>query len=79
MGGTFFDLWNLAREKSKIQHHLDSTVRENATLESKIRQARTSDKFIGHQARETLNLVKEDELVFIFESDDVFATPSTGR
>jgi cell division protein FtsB len=78
-GGTFWDLYNLSREKTKIRRHLDQTVRDNNQLQSKIKQARTSDKFIGRQARETLNLVKEDELVFIFETDDLFETLSTQR
>jgi cell division protein FtsB len=79
-GGTFMDLWNLNREKIKIKKNLDQITRDNLELQSKIKQAKTSDKFIGRQARATLDLVRQDELVFIFENDDLFEmTPDTSH
>ena len=67
--GTWIDLWNLKSEQWKLQKKYEDTLKYNAVLQAKIEQARTSDKFIGRQAREKLDLVKEDELVFIFENE----------
>jgi len=78
-GGTLLDLWNLNREKIKIQGKLTQTLVNNSILEAKIKQARSSDKFIAKQAREHLDLVKDDELIFIFENETLFETPSAQR
>ena len=78
-GGTFLDLWNLKQEKAKIQGRLEQTIKSNLILQSKIKQARSSDKFIGRQARDQLDLVKDDELIFIFENETLFETPSAQR
>jgi cell division protein FtsB len=67
--GTWLDLWNLKTEKWKLEKRYHETLTYNSSLEGKIEQARSSDKFIGRQAREKLDLVKEDELVFIFENE----------
>ena len=67
--GTLIDLWNLNSEKWRLEQRYQNTLKANASLQSKIDQARNSDKFIGRQAREKLDLVKDDELVFIFEND----------
>ena len=68
--GTLLDLWSLKSEKVKIQEKYRSLVQQNLKLQEKILQARNSDKFIAKQARERLDMVKEDELVFIFENDE---------
>ena len=67
--GTLIDLWNLKSEKWILEQRYQDTLKTNASLAQKIDQARNSDKFIGRQAREKLDLVKSDELVFIFEND----------
>jgi len=67
--GTLIDLWNLKSEQWKLQKRYQETLKYNQSIQAKIEQARTSDKFIGRQAREKLDLVKEDELVFIFENE----------
>lgn len=68
--GTLIDLWNLKAEKAKIQTRYEKLERQNTELKAKILQAKNSDKFIGKQAREKLELVRDDELVFIFENDE---------
>jgi cell division protein FtsB len=78
-GGTLLDLWNLDREKIKIESRLNQTLASNSVLESKIEQAKSSDKFIAKQAREYLDLVKDDELIFIFENDNFIETHSVQR
>lgn len=79
IGGTFLDLWNLKQEKIKLQTGLDQTLKSNFYLQSKIKQAKSSDQFIGRQAREKLDLVKKDELIFIFENETLFETPTAQR
>jgi cell division protein FtsB len=67
--GTLIDLWNLNSEKWLLDQRYRDTLKTNGGLALKINQARNSDKFIGRQAREKLDLIKTDELVFIFEND----------
>ena len=67
--GTLLDLWNLQKEKAKIQGRLDENMKTNEDLKMRIERAQNSDKFIGKQAREKLDLVRDDELVFIFENE----------
>lgn len=74
--GTLIDLWNLKAEQRKLEKRYQETLKYNTAIQAKIEQARTSDKFIGRQAREKLDLVKEDELVFIFENETAGTTPS---
>ncbi len=73
--GTLINLWDLKREKSKLQKNFNETIAYNRELSSKIAQAKSSDGFIGRQARDKLDLAKDDELVFVFESENSFSTP----
>lgn len=73
--GTLIDLWSLKSEQKRIERRYIETVKANTELNYKISQARNSDKFIGRQAREKLDLLKSDELVFIFENDGDTLTP----
>src|ERR1700733_12663498 len=77
--GTLIDLWNLKSEKWRLEERYHETIKTNAGLSSRIDQARNSDKFIGRQAREKLDLVKDDELVFIFENEGSPVTPTAKR
>ncbi len=75
--GTLIDLWTLNSEQRKLKKRYEETLKYNEAIRAKIEQARTSDKFIGHEAREKLDLVKEDELVFIFENESPTAMTLT--
>src|SRR3954471_21929942 len=66
--GTLLDLWDLKQEKSRLENRYRETLAYNQELARKIDQAQNSDKFIARQARERLDMVKEDKLVFIFEN-----------
>ncbi len=68
--GTLLDLWTLQAEKHRLEAKYTEIMKSNTGLEFRIEEAKNSDKFIGHQAREKLDLVREDELVFIFENDE---------
>jgi cell division protein FtsB len=73
--GTLLDLWNLKSDQWKLEKRYQETLKYNEIIRAKIEQARTSDKYIGRQAREKLDLVQEDELVFIFENESTPVTP----
>jgi len=75
--GTLIDLWNLKTEKNRLEKKYGETLKSTTGLEFRIDQARNSDKFIGRQAREKLDLVRDDELVFIFENEgnSISSTP----
>lgn len=66
--GSLVNLWNLKVEKQKLLSKFEATEAKNILLQSKIKRAQSSDKFIGHEARERLDLVSEDELIFIFDN-----------
>lgn len=72
--GTLFNLWNLKREITSLHERFERTVKQSADLNFRIEQAKSSDKFIGRQARDRLDLLKEDEIVFIFENDNTLET-----
>jgi cell division protein FtsB len=73
--GTLLELWNLKSEKWRLQKRYQELTQINGDLSYKIDLARNSDKFIGRQAREKLDLIKDDELIFIFENDSASETP----
>jgi cell division protein FtsB len=74
--GTLLHLWDLKREKARLEKRHSETLAYNQDLARKIKQARTSERFIAREARDRLDLVKEDELVFIFEDESpVSGTP----
>ncbi len=66
--GSLMNLWNMKVEKKKLQESYKNVHARNTELKSKILRAQSSDRFIGHEARERLDLVGEDELVFIFDN-----------
>jgi cell division protein FtsB len=72
--GTLLHLWDLKREKVRLQKRYAETVAYNQDITRKIKQARSSERFIAREARDRLDLVREDELVFIFEDE----TPTLG-
>ncbi len=66
--GSLINLWNLKTEKKKIYERYLEVSQKNSDLKTKILKAENSDKFIGHEAREKLDLMSEDELEFIFDN-----------
>ena len=66
--GSLINLWNLKTEKQKLMTQYEVTKMKNTKLQSQIKKAQSSDRFIGHEAREKLDLVSEDELIFIFDN-----------
>src|SRR4051812_39102111 len=68
--GTLLNLWDLHREKSRLENRYKETVQTNKELLRKIDQAKSSDRFIARQALDRLDMIGENELVFIFENDE---------
>ena len=66
--GSLINLWNLKVEKQKMTERYKLVSEKNILLKSRIEKAQNSERFIGHEAREKLELVGEDELVFIFDN-----------
>ncbi|MBK9293156.1 MAG: septum formation initiator family protein [Oligoflexia bacterium] len=66
--GSLFNLWNLSVERQRLIAKHQFVTKKNQELNNKILKATNSDNFIGHEARERLDLVSEDELVFIFDN-----------
>lgn len=66
--GSLFNLWNLSVEKQRLVEKHQIVTKKNKELTDKILKAKNSSDFIGHEARERLDLVSEDELVFIFDN-----------
>ncbi|MCC6276373.1 MAG: septum formation initiator family protein [Oligoflexia bacterium] len=67
--GTLFHLWTLKREQWRLRNRYEDTLKNNEALRHKLNQATFSPTFIGRQARDRLDLISEDEIVFIFEND----------
>lgn len=67
--GNFIRLWNLNHELSKFDLALQKNKSEIARIEHNINKSK-DPSFIERQAREKLDLVGEDDLVFIFPGDE---------
>ena len=64
--GSLLRLWTLKVEKAKLAERLTDYRRGNGELKFKIARASKNSEFIEKQAKEKLDLVKKDELVFVF-------------
>lgn len=73
------DWWSLKTQQENLKTQYRQTVASNEFLQVRIKQARHSDKFIERQVREKLDLLKSDEIVFIFENDSKSETPQVNK
>ena len=64
--GSLYQLWNLRAEKVEMQNRIERFRANNLALSGKVRQARRDEEFLEKEAKERLDLLKKDELVFIF-------------
>lgn len=67
--GTFWKLWSLNRNYKEMTRRTQWIQEETDNLKFKVQEA-TKTSFIERQATEQLGLVREDDLVFVFSSDD---------
>ena len=70
LDGSLFQYWTLVREHTRLQQSINSQEKQSAELTSRIRQARSLD-FVERQARDRLDLVNQDELVFVFSDEEM--------
>jgi cell division protein FtsB len=68
--GTVLTIWNMKREKTRLEKKYQETAMANAVLRGRIEQAANNESFIARQAREKFDFVHDDEMVFIFEGAD---------
>jgi cell division protein FtsB len=69
LDGSFFRLWSLHNENGRLTESIDRLTRESDVFDQKIRHAESLD-FIERQARDQLDLVEQNELVFVFASEE---------
>lgn len=69
LDGSFFRLWSLHHENKRLNEALERLDSESRALDQKIRHAKSLD-FIERQARDQLDLVERNELVFVFASEE---------
>lgn len=67
--GSFWQLWSLHRNYKEMNRRILSTQEDTQNLKFKVQEA-SKMSFIEKQATEQLGLVREDDLVFVFSSDE---------
>jgi cell division protein FtsB len=70
LDGSLFQYWTLVGEHQRLEQGIRSHEKMTQELNAKIKQAKSLE-FIEHQARDRLDLVDSDELVFVFSDDGV--------
>jgi cell division protein FtsB len=65
LDGTLFHLWGLHRDLAETGLRIDQTRQELKTVQTRIEESRQLD-YIERQARDQLDLVQDNELVFLF-------------
>lgn len=65
--GTLIEIWTFDREIKRLESDLEKTRNDNQKFRFQIERASHDEIFIERQARQQLDLIKEDELVFLFE------------
>ena len=63
--GSLFRLWNMEHDRAEIESRIEGLQVAIQDKEKALRQTRKLD-FLEAQARESLDLVKEGEMVFVF-------------
>lgn len=67
--GSFWKWWSLNRNYKEMSRRISLIQDETSGLKFKVDEA-TKTSFIERQATEQLGLVREDDLVFVFSSED---------
>lgn len=65
LNGSVYQLWTLHQQSSQMLTQIMKLESEQILVAKKIKQASHRD-FIERQARDQLNLVNDDDLVFVF-------------
>ncbi|MCB0368792.1 MAG: septum formation initiator family protein [Bdellovibrionales bacterium] len=67
--GSFIRLWNLKKEIGKLETSIEKNQKESQRIEENISKSK-DPSYIERQAREKLDLVGQDDLVFIFPPEE---------
>lgn len=65
INGSLWRVWALRRDHTTIQAQIDNAQKKSTTLDMQIKQAK-DPVFIERQARDKLDLVSDNDLVFVF-------------
>lgn len=65
LDGGLFRLWGLHRDIAQMNRFIDETREQTEALNQQLKQAR-DPSFIERQARDKLDMVNENDLVFVF-------------
>lgn len=65
LNGSLWRVWGLRRDHATIQNQIENAQKQSSILDVQIRQAK-DPVFIERQARDKLDLVGENDLVFVF-------------
>lgn len=63
--GAIWRVWSLHRDSNKIQEQILSSKEQSKLLDMQIKQAK-DPSFIERQAKDKLDMVGENDLVFVF-------------
>lgn len=67
--GTLFRLWSLARDRDQLENRIVDLKHSITDKEKRVAQSNRPE-FIERQARESLDLVRDGDLVFIFSNSE---------
>lgn len=68
LNGTVFRLWSLNRDQDRLTMDIQRLKQESSHLQVQLKEAK-DPSFIEKQARDRLDLVGENDLVFVFAND----------
>lgn len=66
--GTVFRLWSLDRDFNRLQADIEQINSDTLKLEGQLREAK-DPAYIEKQARDRLDLVSENDIVFVFANE----------
>lgn len=61
--------WSLHRDLQEVRHLYSVQTKQLEIIQGDLREARNPE-FVEREARERLNLVSENDLVFVFPGDE---------
>jgi cell division protein FtsB len=67
--GALWNIWNLSGEMKRLRSDLVVLKQEMSSVDQSIKQAQQPE-FVAREARQRLDMISRDELVFVFSSED---------
>lgn len=66
--GTFIRLWSLSQQQKRLRDQISQLKIQNSQLNVQLEKAK-DPAYISRMARDRLDLVGDDELIFVFDDD----------